>query len=172
MVGALFRRYQDKMECNSQMATFNEQLVRIVEDYRAAGQPWPATAEQMAEWAVAQERFQITRGMAISQCKEKIARAMRLEHVIDKKGRSVRRYYAARLRENGQLSIKWDDLNAERPFMEVSAANRRNQILGECRQLKSDVDSYNERRCPDQPIQTDFNFNVDLEELEQLDDIA
>jgi hypothetical protein len=154
------------------MATFNEQLVRIVEDYRAAGQPWPASAEQMAEWAVAQERFQLTRGMAVSQCKEKIARAMRLEHTRDKKGRSIRKYYAARIREDGQLVMKWDDFNAARPFMEVSTANRRNQILGECRQLKTDVDSYNERRCPDEPIQISFDFTVDLEELEQLDEIG
>jgi hypothetical protein len=42
--------------------------------------------------------------------------------------------------------MKWDDWNAERPFIEVSTANRRNQILGECRQFKNDVDSYNDRR--------------------------
>ena len=97
---------------------------------------------------------------------------MRLEHVTDKKGRSIRKYYAAGIRENGQLVMKWDDLNADRPFMEVSSANRRNQILGECRQLKNDVDSYNERRCPDEPIQVEFDFTVDLEELEQLDEVA
>jgi len=154
------------------MATFNEQILRIVEDYRAAGEPWPATREQMAEWAVANDRYQLTRGMAVSQCAEKISRAMGLEHVKDKKGRSVRKYYAARIRENGQLVMKWDDLNAERPFMEVAAANRRNQVLGQCWQLKNDIDSYNERRCPDQPIQMDFNFNVDLEELGQLQDVA
>jgi hypothetical protein len=153
------------------MANFNEQLVRIVEDYRNSGQTWPASAEQMAEWAVANDRYELTRGMAISQCKEKIARAMRLEHVRDRKGRSVRQYYAARIRENGQLVMKWDDWNAG-PFMEVATANRRNQILGECRQLKNDVDSYNDRRCPDQPIQVEFNFTVDLEELAQLVDVA
>ena len=154
------------------MATFNEQLVRIVEDYRAAGQPWPASAEQMAEWAVAHDRYELTRGLAISQCKEKIARAMRLEHVRDNKGRSVRKYYAARIREGGQLVMRWDDWNAQRTFMEVATANRRNQILGECRQLKNDVDSYNERRSPNQPIQVEFDFTIDLEELEQLDEIA
>lgn len=154
------------------MATFNEQLLSIVEDYRAAEHPWPATAEQMAEWAVARDRFRITRGMAINQCKEKLARAMRLEHVKDKRGRSIRKYYAARIREDGQLTMKWDDLNAQRPFMEVATANRRNQILGQCVQLKSDVDSYNERRCPDQPIQVEFDFTVDIEELEQLDEVA
>lgn len=68
--------------------------------------------------------------------------------------------------------MRWDDWNAARPFMEVATANRRNQILGECRQLKSDVDSDNERRCPEEPIQVEFNFKVDLEELEQLDEVA
>ena len=154
------------------MAAFNEQLLRIVEDYRAAGEPWPATREQMAEWAVANDRYELTRGMAVSQCAEKISRAMGLEHVKDNQGRSVRKYYAARVRENEQLVMKWDDLNADRPFMEVAAANRRNQVLGQCWQLKNDIDSYNERRCPDQPIQMDFNFNVDLEELGQLNDAA
>lgn len=154
------------------MAIFSDQLVKIVEDYRSAGNIWPASKQEIAEWAVAHERYQLTRGMAISQCAEKIGKAMGLEHIRDKKGRSVRKYYAARIRENGQLVMKWDDWNAERPFMEVSTANRRNQILGECRQLKSDLDSYNERRCPDRPIQTDFNFNTDLEEFDQLDDVG
>jgi hypothetical protein len=154
------------------MATFNEQLLRIVEDYRAADQPWPATKLQIGEWAVANERYQLTRGMAVSQCAEKIGRAMGLEHVKDKKGRSVRKYYAAGIREDGQIVMKWDDLNATRPFMEVASANRRNQILGQCWQLKNDIDSYNERRCPQEPIQLDFNFNVDLEELNQLNEVA
>lgn len=154
------------------MAKFQDQLIKIVEDYRASGEPWPASREQIAEWAVEHERYQLTRGMAVSQCAEKISRAMGLEHVRDRKGRSVRKYYAARVRENGQLVMKWDDLNAERPFMEVAAANRRNQVLGQCWQLKQDMDSYSERKCPDKPIQIDFNFNVDLEELEQLNEVG
>jgi hypothetical protein len=154
------------------MANFQDQLLQIVEDYRADGCEWPATREQIAEWAVANERYQLTRGMATRQCAEKIGRAMGLEHVKDRKGRSVRKYYAARIPENGQLVMKWDDWNAKRSFMEVTAANRRNQILGQCWQLKNDMDSYSERKCPDRPIQTDFNFNVDLEELSQLKDVA
>src|SRR5262249_47350816 len=105
------------------MATLNEQLLKIVDDYRAAGGAWPATRDLIAEWAVANDRYQLTRGMAVSQCAERIGRAMGLEHVKDRKGRSVRKYYAARIRENGQLVMKWDDLNAPRDFMEVAAAN-------------------------------------------------
>jgi len=154
------------------MANLNNQILKIVEDYRAAGKPWPASKLELGEWAVANDRYQLTRGMAVNQAAERIGRAMGLEHVRDKKGRSVRKYYAARLRENGQVVMKWDDLNAERPFMEVSSANRRNQILGECRQLKNDMNSYSDRHCPENPIQTDFNFNTDLEEFEQLDDVG
>lgn len=154
------------------MATLNDQLMQIVDDYRATGNVWPPKREEIAEWAVANDKYQLTRGMAVAQCAERIARAMRLEHIKDRKGRSVRKYYAARLRESGQMVIRWDDWNADRPFMEVSTANRRNQILGECRQLKDDVDSYNERKSPDRPIQVEFNFNVDLEELDQLRDAA
>jgi hypothetical protein len=154
------------------MAKLSEQLLKIVEDYRSSGGKWPATREQIAEWAVANERYELTRSMAVSQCAEKIGRAMGSKLVKDNKGRSVRKYYAAHIRENGQLIMKWDDWNAERPFMEVAAANRRNQILGQCWQLKNDLDSYSDRRCPEQPIQMDFNFNVDLEELSQLDDVV
>jgi hypothetical protein len=154
------------------MATFNDQILKIVEDYREAGMPWPASKTEIGEWAVANDRYQLTRGMAINQAADKIGRAMGLDHVRDKKGRSIRRYYSARVRENGQLVMKWDDYNASRPFMEVSSANRRNQILGECRQLKTDMDSYSERKCPEAPIQVNFNFNIDLEELEQLDEVA
>lgn len=154
------------------MPNLNEQLLRIVEDYRETGGEWPATKEQIAEWAVAHERYQLTHGMAVKQCAERIGRAMGLEHVRDNRGRSVRRYYAARVRGDGQMVMKWDDWNADRPFMEMAAANRRNQILGQCWQLKNDIDSFSERRCPDQPIQLDFDFNIDLEELSQLNDAA
>jgi hypothetical protein len=44
------------------MANLTDQLLRIVEDYRAEGCPWPATREQIAEWAVANDRYQLTRG--------------------------------------------------------------------------------------------------------------
>lgn len=154
------------------MANFHEQMLRIIDDYRADGQPWPATRDEIGEWAVANDRYQLTRGMAARQCAEKISRAMCIEHVKDNKGRSVRKFYAARMRENGQLTMKWDDLNADRPFMEMASANRRNQILGQCWQLKNDMDSYTDRKCPDNPIQMDFNFNIDLEELGQLSSAA
>jgi len=34
------------------MATYTKQMQKIVEDYRLAGQPWPASAKAIADWAI------------------------------------------------------------------------------------------------------------------------
>ncbi len=52
------------------MATLNEQLLKIVEDYRAAGNPCPASKLEIGEWAVANARYELTRGMAVAQAAE------------------------------------------------------------------------------------------------------
>ncbi|MCW2313608.1 hypothetical protein [Rhodoferax antarcticus] len=49
--------------------------------------------------------------------------------------------------------------------MSLAFQQRRHQIVGDCRQLKMDVDSYNDNRLPVQPIQMIFDFTFDLEEL-------
>jgi len=56
-MGEPFLRFLDKLELKV-MANFNEQLLRIVEDYRADGQPWPAKRDEIAEWAVANDRYE------------------------------------------------------------------------------------------------------------------
>lgn len=50
--------------------------------------------------------------------------------------------------------------------MKLAFQQRRYQILGDCKQLKSDGDSYNENRKPSEPIQIVFDFTLDLEEIE------
>jgi hypothetical protein len=50
--------------------------------------------------------------------------------------------------------------------MEIAFQQRRQQIVGDCRQLKADVDSYNENYNSGEAIQTVFDFTEDLEELE------
>ncbi len=52
--------------------------------------------------------------------------------------------------------------------MEVAFQQRRQQIVGDCRQLKTDVDSYNENANSEQPIQMVFDFTDDLAELDAL----
>jgi hypothetical protein len=56
--------------------------------------------------------------------------------------------------------------------MELAFAQRRQQIVGDCRQLKTDVDSYNDRHPSERAIQLVFDFTNDLAELAQLDEVA
>ena len=41
--------------------------------------------------------------------------------------------------------------------------------MGDCRQLKTDVDSYNENRDPDEPVQLVLNFTEEVAEIEALE---
>ena len=53
-----------------------------------------------------------------------------------------------------------------REDMNSSFQRRRNGIVGDCKQLKTDVDSYNQYYNPGEYIQTVFDFREDLEELD------
>jgi len=47
--------------------------------------------------------------------------------------------------------------------------NRRNRIVGECRQVKTDVASHNEAYPMERPIQMVLEFTSDVEGLEVLE---
>jgi hypothetical protein len=61
---------------------------------------------------------------------------------------------------------------APREHMEVAFQQRRQQIVGDCRQLKWDVDSYNQNHNAGEELQMVFDFTLDLEEIEALAAIA
>lgn len=103
----------------------------------------------------------------LKKCAEELSDAMREEYATDPQGRRVRVKHVARYGE-GQAQIPlWADIRtATRAHMEIAFQQRRQQILGDCRQLKTDVDSYNENYSSGEPIQMVFNFTDDLAELE------
>ena len=151
------------------MPSFTEQLQRIVTRYREDGQLWPATSRALAAWAIANGLWQPQRMALISQCADQISRALREEYITDQQGRRVRTKHPARVDRDGEQLVLWDDIRtASRGHMHGAFQLRRRQIVGDCHQLKSDVDSFNENRSPLHPIQMNFNFTRDLEELEAV----
>ena len=63
--------------------------------------------------------------------------------------------------------VLWDDMRtASRQHMQLSFQQRRQQIVGDCRQLQVDVESYNDLRADEKPIQMIFDFTIDLAELD------
>ncbi|MCW5757993.1 MAG: hypothetical protein KIT54_12220 [Phycisphaeraceae bacterium] len=146
---------------------YNEQMQALVAKYRQAGQPWPATTREIAAWLVRTNQWEPSRELAIEQCADDLARAMREEFITDRQGRRVRAKHAARREVNGEQQTFWADLRtAPREHMEIAFAQRRQQIVSDCAQLKRDVDCYNENFNTEAEIQMVFDFTMDLEELE------
>jgi len=149
--------------------TYYEQLQAIVSKYIAAGERWPATTHQIAAWAIRNKLWAAQQSALIDQCADQIARAMREEYIVDPQGRAVRTKHAARIERDGEQLVLWADIRtASREHMTIAFQQRRQQIVGDCRQLKADVDSYNQNKTPKDPIQMVFDFTMDLIELEAI----
>jgi hypothetical protein len=65
----------------------------------------------------------------------------------------------------------WDDFHTmPRDHAHLSFQQRRQQIVGDCRQLKTDQDSYNDLHPNHETINLVFDFTMDLAELESAAD--
>jgi len=72
---------------------------------------------------------------------------MRDDYAKDPQGRSIRiKHVVLEDREGEQIPIWVDYKIITRDQMVMSLQGRRKQIVGDCIQLKNDVDSYNENR--------------------------
>lgn len=149
------------------MANYSKQMQHIVDEYREAGEPWPAATRSIAAWAIATRRWELPASAAIRRCAEDLGTAMREEYMTDPKGRRVRLLHPATTYLDGEQTVLWDDMRtAPRKHMQLSFQQRRQGIVGDCRQLKTDVDSYNDAHAVETPIQIVFDFTMDLAELE------
>lgn len=151
--------------------TKTELLQQIVQEYRDSGESWPADSKTLAAWAIRQKKWQPAARGQIKQCASELAAAMRQEYITDPQGRRVRRKHAVpELRElpdgsHEQLFLWHDITDWSREKAQIGFQYLRTQILGDCKRLTTDVDSYNENwNTSDVPIQMCFDFEDDLEE--------
>lgn len=151
--------------------TYGAQLREIVNDYREAGEPWPPTAREIAAWAYNTGRWEPKAGNVIKQCAEDISRAMREEYYTDPQGRSVRTKHAALRERDGRQLMLWDDIRTAEPeHIERSIQLRRQQIVGDCCQLKRDRDSYNDNNSYGAQLPLNLNFENDVTEVEAAEE--
>ncbi len=147
--------------------TKTQQLQKIFKGYRDDGQEWPASSDDIANWAVTTGQYDLTRPTMIRHCARELAQAMREEYFTDSVGRRVRAKHPAKARKNGQQLTLWDDIRtAPRSHMQMAFQLRRNRIASECKQVNTDVDFYNDTHPEELPIQMMLDFTRDVEELE------
>jgi hypothetical protein len=151
--------------------TYLKQMQQIVSEYRIAQEHWPATSREIAAWAIRQRKWKMPAAAVEDRCAEDVADAMRELYFTDRRGRRVRVLHAAKVKRQGVLFTEWDDIRtASRSHMQLSTQQHRRSIVGECRQLKTTLDSYNDAHSSDAPLQISFDFTMDLAEFDAAQD--
>ena len=144
--------------------TYIEALQRDADEYFAE-HPL-ATTKELAVWAIQTRRWEPPPDLILKRCREDFARALREQYIQDDLGRPVRAKHAARIIRGDQQKTFWADIRkAPRKHMEVAFQQRREQIVGDCRQLQRDIDYYNKAHPDERPVQMVFDFTEDVEEM-------
>lgn len=147
---------------------YTKQCQQIVEDYRAAGGPWPAKKVEIAEWALAHNRWQPSRDDIRRMCADALVDAMREDVFTDEAGREVRSMLAAKTTRDGEQGTFWDDLRtAPVAFVRIGVAQRRNGIVADCYHLNKQVRYFNEHHDQNEQIDLSLEFTKDVLELDQ-----
>jgi hypothetical protein len=149
------------------MSSLREQLQKYANRFMQENGVVTFTAMAVAKWAIDNKYWEPQRSTLIKQCAEEIAKALREEYITDRQGRRVRSKHVVVSQKNGHQIPLWADIRtAARNHMSVAFQQRRKRIVGDCRQLKTDVDSYNDNYNSGDPIQLIFDFTNDLQEAE------
>ncbi len=146
-------------------STYVESMQKLTKEYFDVTGNELATTRDIAKWMLATNRWEPPSNLILQKCRDDIARAMREEYITGDDGRPVRAKHAARIKNEHKQQTFWADIRtAPRKHMEIAFHQRREQIVGECRQLARDADYYSKKRTDEQPIQIYFDFTDDVEE--------
>lgn len=147
------------------MAKYKEQLQRIWREYEAEHGSVPATAREAVVWGVSRGMIDIPEVDPLDKLASDMSTALREEYATDKQGRRYRVNHAVRVTKGGVQYTFWAIMkDAPREHMQKAFIQRREQIVGDCVQLSTDVEAYNGFHQEQQPIQMLFDFRDDIEE--------
>jgi hypothetical protein len=145
----------------------SDQMMDIAQLYLESGGKRPLSLEDLAKFAIANNHWEKAgiRDLQLRLCKREFSRAFREQHHRDPQGRLVRTLHSTR---EGKQSVFWDDIrNVDDDFAQLAFQQRRAKIVGDCRQLKTDVDSYNDNNKNGGYFQLPLDFAEDVAEREQ-----
>lgn len=125
--------------------TKNEALQKAWHSYESTHGHLPTSTRQAYAWGVSQGILELPQLDALDVGAELMAQALRAELKTDADGRRYRVNHAVRATKSGVQYTFWGVLGyAGHEHMEKAFGQRREQIIGDCAQLKTDVDVYND----------------------------
>jgi hypothetical protein len=152
------------------MATRQERLQQAWHRYDGDKGHQPTSARQAVEWAVAAGLLDLPQIDPYDVLAGDMADALEIQ--TDEQGRRYRVNHAVRVTKGGVQYAFWGALGfAPHSHMERAFAQRREQIVGDCLQLETDVDVYNDlNRGKQVEIQLILDFTDDVAERQSLDE--
>lgn len=145
--------------------SYNHQLQELADEYYRSTRKSAATTKEIAAWAIGTGRWTPPTNLVLKKCREDFSKALREQYIRGGRGQVVRAKHVVRKLVGEQQMHLWADIrSAPREHMEVAFQQRREQIVGDCNQLKRDVEHYNDLHPSNIPIQLEFNFTEDVDE--------
>lgn len=130
----------------------------------------PETPYKVIEWAISQRLVRPPEIDPVAILADNMARALREEYATDVSGRRYRRNHAVRVTRNSVQFSLWAEIeNAPHDHMTKAFSQRRRQIIGDCLQLKTDVDVYNGRHAEMEQIPLVLDFTDDVADLQAIE---
>lgn len=152
------------------MSAYVNQVKNYIERYQAeVGGDGLINPHAVAEWAYQRGLHKPSIRTVVDAIAADISQFFREEFRTNEDGQRYRAKHAVRFKKGEKTMSLWadmDDVNAPRDHFLKSFAQRRQQIVGDCYQLKTDVDVYNGKNEDQQPIQVPLDFTLDIEELQ------
>lgn len=152
------------------MSAYANQVKAYLERYQAeVGGDGLIDPHEVASWAYRNGLHKPNLKTVIDAIAADISQAFREEYRTGERGQRYRAKHAVRSKQGGKTLSLWADIDDERAPREHfvrSFAQRRQQIVGDCFQLKTDVDVYNAKDPSQVPIQVPLDFTYDVEELQ------
>lgn len=124
---------------------------------------------EVAAWAYKNGLHKPNLQTVIDAIAADVSQVFREEYRTDIHGQRYRAKHAVRSKQNNKTLSLWADIDDDRAPREHfirSFSQRRQQIVGDCCQLKTDVDVYNAKDPSQQPIQISLDFKYDVDELQ------
>jgi hypothetical protein len=152
------------------MSAYANQVKAYLERYQAEiGGDGMLDPHAVAAWAYRNGLHKPSVRTVIDAIAADISQVFREEYRTDESGQRYRAKHAVRSKSGGKSMSLWadmDDDRAPREHFVRSFAQRRQQIVGDCFHLKTDVDVYNGKDPSKKPIQVPLDFTYDVEELQ------
>jgi hypothetical protein len=152
------------------MPTKHERLQQIWHNYDAKKDHAPTSAREAVEWAVREGLLELPEIDPYDVLAGQMSSALRDEYETDSMGRRYRVNHAVRVTKGGVQYTFWAAMGyAPHDHMERAFTQRRDQIIGDNVQLKTDVDVYNDMVVGKHPaIQLVLDYTDDVAEREAM----